>query len=355
MNRKKLLIVLKHLSIWALAVVVLRNSSLTWGWAVSSKYDTLIPQLYGAATNAAVFYFTAFFLIPEFFNTGRKKVFYTYSALFLLGISAVELAIDRHFGELYQNRSYLGAVELLWGEYILDGMIYILPINLFYYIIAFVYRIPFDRKQLQEREQQLQKEKLEAELKFLRAQIHPHTLFNGLNNVYHLIDLDPPKAKGLVLNLSHALRYQLYEISGQFVPLEKELAYLRQYIALQEVRVEEDAVIDIYFAGEEGGFLVAPLLLTPFIENAFKYISHYPKKENNRISIRLEIEDNRLAFECSNTVDPDNPGISGPGGIGLENVNNRLRLLYESGYELRIENEPGLFVVRLGIPLKKAQ
>ena len=353
MNWTKFLTVLKHLSIWSLSILFLRNSSLTWGWAVSSKYDTLIPQLYGAATNAALFYFTSFYLIPRFFNTYRKRQFYVFSALLILSISLIEMAIDQYFGDLYQNRAYLGVKELSFGEYLLDGLIYILPINLFYYIIAFVYRIPFDRQQQHEREQQLQREKLEAELKFLKAQIHPHTLFNGLNSVYHLIDFDPPRAKGLVWNLSNALRYQLYESSERFVPLEKEAAYLRQYIALQEVRVDEDAVVEVSFSGgEEGEWLIAPLLFIPFIENAFKYISHHPAKEDNKITVRLEMEGKRLFFECVNTVDANAPRISEVGGIGLENVRSRLQLLYGVDYQLALKNGPGRFEAKLSLPLK---
>ncbi|MCB0598884.1 MAG: histidine kinase [Lewinellaceae bacterium] len=353
MNWNKLLVIFKHLSIWILAILFLRNSSLTWGWAVSSKYDTLIPQLYGAATNAVVFYFTSFYLIPRFFNTHRKREFYAYSTLFLMAISLVEMQADQYVGALYQNRAYLETKGLTWPERLLEGMIYILPINLFYYIIAFVYRIPFDRQQQHEREQQLQREKLEAELKFLKAQIHPHTLFNGLNSVYHLIDFDPPRAKGLVWNLSNALRYQLYESSERFVPLEKEIAYLRQYIALQEVRVDEDAVVEVSFSGEEEGeWLIAPLLFTPFIENAFKYISHHPAKEDNKITVRLEMEGKRLFFECVNTVDANAPRISEVGGIGLENVRSRLQLLYGVDYQLALKNGPGRFEAKLSLPLK---
>ena len=353
MNWSKLLIIFKHLSIWMVSILFLRNSSLTWGWAVSSKYDTLIPQLYGAATNAVIFYSTSFYLIPRFFNTYRKRQFYIFSALLILSVSLIEMAVDQYFGNLYQNRAYLGVKELSFGEYLSEGLIYILPINLFYYIIAFVYRIPFDRQQQHEREQQLQREKLEAELKFLKAQIHPHTLFNGLNSVYHLIDFDPPRAKGLVWNLSNTLRYQLYESSGRFVPLEKEITYLRQYIALQEVRIDEDAVVEVFFPGEEEReWLVPPLLFTPFIENAFKYISHHPVRTDNNIVIRLKMENNRFIFECTNTVDTHAPRIYEEGGIGLENVKSRLRLLYGPDYQLELKNEPGQYLVKLNIPLR---
>lgn len=353
MNWNQSLTILKHLSIWILTILLLRNSSLTWGWAVSSKYDTLIPQLYGAATNAVIFYFTSFYLIPRFFNTHRKKAFYAYSTLFLMAVSLVEMQADQYVGELYQNRAYLGIKGLAWPERLLEGMIYILPINLFYYIIAFVYRIPSDRQQQHEREQQLQREKLEAELKFLKAQIHPHTLFNGLNSVYHLIDFDPPRAKGLVWNLSNTLRYQLYESSERFVPLAKEIAYLRQYIALQEVRVDEDAVVEASLSGgEEEKWLIAPLLFTPFIENAFKYISHHPVQKDNKISIRLQIADKRLFFECTNTVDTNAPRISEAGGIGLENVKSRLQLLYGVDYQMELKKRQGWFEVKLNLPLK---
>ena len=351
MNWNKLFIITKHLFFWVLSIFILRSFDLKWGWTISTAYDTLIPQSYGALTNAAVFYGTSFYLIPRFFNTHRKRLFYAYSVGLLLGVSLIEMAADQYFGNWYQNQAYLIVKELPLGAYILEGLIYILPINLFYYIIAFVYRIPFARKQMPERELQLQREKLEAELKFLKAQIHPHTLFNGLNSIYHLIDFDPPKAKELIVNLSNALRYQLYESSGRFVPLDKEVAYLQQYIALQEVRIDEDAVVEVSFPEAEAEYLVAPLIFTPFIENAFKYISHHPAKEDNKIGIRFAIEQNTLIFECVNTVDADAGNVSEPGGIGLENVQNRLRLLYQSGYKLELKKGKGEFVVKLLIPL----
>ena len=352
MTNNKFFIILKHLIIWAVLIFILRNNPLVWGWTVGKGYDTLWVHIYGALTNAAVFYFTSFYLIPQLFNQGKKRKFILYSVLFVFVISLLELFLDYHVGDYYQNKHYRGALELETWNFFLEQFIFIIPINILYFLIAFAYRGPIDRKEMYERELILQREKLEAELQFLKSQIHPHTLFNGMSSIYHLIDLEPEKAKTLVLNLSNALRYHLYESSDEFVLLSKELVYLRQYISLNQIRIEDDAIVEIDFDDFEGDLLVAPLLFTPFIENAFKYISQFSQKEKNKISIQIKVVDQELYFNCWNTTESiqDNKKV---GGIGLENVQSRLDLIYEKKHELNIEHLPDQFIVKLKIPLKE--
>lgn len=348
----KVYIIIKHLVMWSLIILLLSSSSLVWGWTLSNKYDTLIPQIYGAVTNAIIFYTTSFFLIPAFYNRQRKAAFTYWSIALVTLISLSELWIDAHLGTHYQNKTYLSALDLSKLNYWIDGLVYILPINILYYLMAFVYRVPIDRRIMLERTFKIEQEKLKTELNYLKAQVHPHTLFNGMNSIYHLIDTHPQKAKDLVLNLSNALRYHLYESTAAFTALSKELNYLNQYIALNTARIEEDAIVKIEIDDFEGDYQIAPLLLTPFIENAFKYVSHFTEKEKNLIVIKIKILENNLIFLCTNSIDQIEIQQS-KGGLGLKNVRDRLNLIYGDQYNLQVDKKTNNFEIHLQLPLKE--
>ncbi len=348
------LIVLKHLGIWVAVVLFFTASSLGWGWTISTKHETWLSHGYGALTNATIFYLTSFYLIPKFYNQRRKKRFVWYSVAMLSGICLLELYIDSRLGMWYDNKAYLIDSKLSWWNFILMGLLYILPFNLLYFILGFMYRLPKDRKEQYQRELQLEHEKLETELKYLKSQIHPHTLFNGINSIYHLVDTRPEKAKNLLLNLSNALRYHLYESSDEFSSLTKELEYVRQYIALNEIRINENAITRCEFEDFEGDYLIAPLLLTPFIENAFKYVSHHPDKNRNTVTIGIKVlENDRLYFECINTIDVGVHELKEVGGIGLENVGSRLQGIYGTSYRLQCVKNADVYTVVLELPLKE--
>jgi LytS/YehU family sensor histidine kinase len=264
----------------------------------------------------------------------------------------MELFLDSKIGDFFQSKGYLAAQELDWINYILDGLVYILPINIFYFLTAFAYRLPIDRQKLFEKQALLQKQNLEAKLDFLKAQVHPHTLFNAMNSIYHLIDQRPDAAKEMVLNLSQAMRYHLYESKEDFTPLAKELDYLRNYIAIYKVRKEEDARIDINIEEYSEHAKIAPLVLTPFIENAFKFVSQDPNPEKNWIDISIKVENGFLYFECINTKAEAGQIISKIDGLGIPNVKSRLDLLYGDLYRLDLDDSGTLFTVNLRLPLK---
>jgi len=292
------------------------------------------------------------FLIPRFYNKRLRKSMILASGILLIAMSGLELLIDHHLGRELASKSYLGAAKLDWFSYIVDGLVYIVPINVLYFLLAFAYRLPLDRQRIYEREAMLVKQKLEAELKFFKAQVHPHTLFNAMNSIYHLVDLEPSKAKKMVLNLSQSMRYHLYESQENYVPLLKELGYLENYIALNRIRIEEDVTITSDIANYEGGAQIAPLLFTPFVENAFKYVSQSAEKESNSIDILLLVDDSEASFRCKNTVQPVELRAKSQGGLGLNNVRSRLNLLYGERYHLEIKSDQDYFEVFLKVPLK---
>lgn len=212
-------------------------------------------------------------------------------------------------------------------------------------------RLLTDQWQHQARYAELQKEKAQTELSFLKAQVNPHFLFNSINSIFAHIDKKNTVAREIVLKFSAMLRYQLYECNGEKVTIENEIEYLHNYIELQRLRKEENLVINVETAGNMHGFEIAPLLIVPFIENAFKYVSTDETQENS-IQIKLGNDGKYFSFYCVNTTDNiPVQHIGDTGGIGINNVKRRLELLYPSKYVLDITNTENLFSVYLKIDI----
>jgi len=200
---------------------------------------------------------------------------------------------------------------------------------------------------VQEKQQQeKQKERLQSELSFLRSQISPHFIFNILNSIVYLIRTKSDLAEPVTLKLSELMRYMLYESENAQIPLEKEVAYLKNYIELQQVRFGED--VDIVFDTKEeaGSQMIEPMLLIPFVENAFKH--GVGMVLNPSIKIVLHISENTLSFSVKNKIAPEMaPHKDTSSGIGLKNVQRRLELLYPETHELLIQDEKDWFLVTL--------
>jgi sensor histidine kinase YesM len=197
------------------------------------------------------------------------------------------------------------------------------------------------------------KEKLKAELQLLKAQIHPHFLFNSLNNIYSFTLEGSPKAPEMIQKLSRLLHYMLHECRQALVPLEKELKMITDYISLEKIRYGHQLKIDVNIQDEFSSVQIAPLLLIPFVENSFK---HGTSKMLAHPYVRLHIskQDDILFFFLTNSkpateVTP----LNGTHGLGLKNVKKRLELLYASRHELQITEEPLSYSVWLKIALKE--
>jgi Putative regulator of cell autolysis len=204
----------------------------------------------------------------------------------------------------------------------------------------------------QKETEQMEKEKARAELQLLKAQIHPHFLFNTLNNIYFFTLNASPQAPEMIKKLTTMLHYILNDCNQPSVPLEKELKMIQDYIALEKIRYGE--LIEIKTEIQEAGNIkmIAPLLLIPFVENSFK---HGASKMITRPWIKLHItfEDNALHFFIINSKPLSHEFTSRNGGIGLKNVQKRLLLLYPGEHELNIMSEPENFTVFLKIQLKE--
>ena len=194
---------------------------------------------------------------------------------------------------------------------------------------------------------QVQKEKTEAELSYLKAQINPHFLFNTLNSIYSLSVRQSDAAPEAIVKLAGMMRYVLQEADAEQVPLEKEISYLRDYIELQKLRFGNDVPIEFTVTGESANKQIAPLILINFIENAFKHGVN--AEEDSRIAVRIDIAGNSVVLTVrNNKVHVQNEEQS---GTGLQNVKSRLALLYPGRHQLTIENGTDTYLVVLHIQM----
>ena len=202
----------------------------------------------------------------------------------------------------------------------------------------------------EQRNKEIANEKLQAELSFLKAQINPHFLFNTLNNIYALASDQSEHTAPAIMKLSSIMRYVLTEARNDLVPLEKEILFTSHYIELQKMRLTDKTSIDFTINGDPLGRQIAPLLLLPFVENAFKY--GISTREWSPIRILLDIKKDSLYFSISNQKHLNTSlRMADNTGIGITNTRRRLDLLYEDRYKLLIEDKTGEFSVHLNIPV----
>jgi sensor histidine kinase YesM len=211
------------------------------------------------------------------------------------------------------------------------------------------FKLIFDYIEMQQRLIEMAKDKAEAELNFLKSQVNPHFLFNSLNAVYFLINKENGEARNALHKFSDMLRYQLYEVRDSRIPIEKELAYLKDYVDLQMLRKDENYSIDFKCSAEVKGFSIEPLLLVPFVENAFKHISHRTSAQN---FVKLDITrtNGHFNFTIQNSKEAGRTAER-HGGIGLNNVKRRLELLYPGKHELVIDNNADTYKVDLKLKI----
>lgn len=199
--------------------------------------------------------------------------------------------------------------------------------------------------------QQVEKEKVELELKSLKMQINPHFLFNSLNSIYSLALASSSKTAPSVLELSNLLRYMIYEVGDKHVSLEKEVEMIHNYLDLQRLRADDTTQVQFEVVGDMDGKKVAPLLFFPLIENSFK---HGVKAVSDFafVHLKLECKTDEIFFRITNNkgqVDDVEQGKYG--GIGLQNVRARLELIYPNGHLLEVEDQEKIFQVTLKLKL----
>lgn len=203
----------------------------------------------------------------------------------------------------------------------------------------------------QKETQQLEKEKINAELQLLKAQVHPHFLFNTINNIYYFTLNNSVYAPVMIKKLSDLLHYILYECDQPLVPLEKEIKMIQDYMALEKIRYAEHMQMTVDIEDTYRGKMIAPLLLLPFVENSFK---HGASKMITQpwVKLHIKMDNNRLRFSIINSKPPASEPVMAKGNIGLKNVKKRLELLYPGTHQLNIVSEPGSYSVYLDLQVQ---
>jgi len=218
-------------------------------------------------------------------------------------------------------------------------------------LLITVGKMMIERLQAQSQLEILKKERVKNELDYLKAQINPHSLFNSLNTIYGHIEKNNQTARNTLLQFSELLRYQLYDCGEEKVSLEKEITYIKNFIAFHRLRKDETLLVNFQLGTIEPTLQIAPLLLVVLVENAFKFVGNSSDKEN-KICIHISTAGAQLTCSISNTkelneTEPENKSK----GIGVANLQRRLELLYKGRYEYRIINETNFYKSFLKIDL----
>jgi LytS/YehU family sensor histidine kinase len=195
-------------------------------------------------------------------------------------------------------------------------------------------------------------ERKTSELIYLRKQINPHFLFNSLNAIYSLANKKSDLVTDAIVTLSELMRYMLYETDNKLVLLEKEISYIKNYIELQKLRLNDIENIYITIQGNTQNKYIEPLLLISFIENAFKFGTDY--KGATRVKIKIIINNNDLDFWVENKIEKRNVNDQNS-GIGISNIEGRLKLLYPNSHTLTISEDNNLYAVFLNLKLDQMQ
>ena len=286
--------------------------------------------------NSTTFYITAYYLMPRYLHTGKYAKFalgfIACVLLFSLGLSVFIYYLLREYSPQFENKLFLYLIALLTISTMVGGLSA---------VKLLVDKIKGDRKA-----RDVEQQRIESELQYLKAQVNPHFLFNAINSVYFRIKKDADAAAATLIKLSDLLRFQLYDCSDEKIAIEKEVEYLNNFVALEKIRKGEKIKVDLVSSSSLQGFYVAPFMLIPFLENAFKYVSNFSANEN-KIIIKLWREENIFYAHFFNTT--DNLVRSDVGGIGHKNVKRRLELIYPGKHQLEILEKPGTYKVMLSL------
>ncbi len=281
-----------------------------------------------------------YILLPKYFYTKKYIYFFIYVIIVVAGLIAIEeLILERIYYPDTRGKHFPG---------IFYSLLDVMP------VIAILagFKFAWDASLKQKEVEELRTSVKESELQFLKSQINPHFLFNNLNNLYSYAIEQSPKTPSIILELSSVLRYMLYDCKEDFVALGKEIEHLKNFTQLNELQIEDRGKVTFEAENIPSEYLIAPLILNVFIENAFKH-STASQSEDISIDIHIKLNSNgQLNFECTNSFRPVTNTDKLNNGIGLKNVKKRLQLLYPDAHTLLISDDNQRYSVHLKMNLK---
>lgn len=314
----------------------------------------LLRNIFTVASAIMLILLNSYFLVPRFFYKKRYGAFVVAVSLGLLGMILLNAAMDvwmlkdlqePNFSRLHNMPMQRPPIMMVSPRHFVGLVVYTAVV-----MVSTVLESVQLHRQQEQLASQITNEKLATELKFLKNQINPHFLFNVLNNVYSLSLIKSEQTPEVVMELSEMLRYMLYESNHELVPLGKEVKYIQNYVALQQLKDDEPFAVELDLRVSNPSAQVAPMMLIPFVENAFKH-SKIEDKQLGWIKIMIGEKNNQLTFKVSNSL-PSGEFTKDPtGGIGLSNVQRRLELEYPGRHQLDIQKMAQSFSVQLTINL----
>jgi two-component system, LytTR family, sensor kinase len=290
------------------------------------------------------FYLNRYVFLPKLFGSGKKAAYFTASvAVMFAVIFAMSLVQQRYSVQPPAGTSFSPPRPLSGIISIIMGFLQFTIVWFFSSILYMAHR----NKRIEQKNEEMKVQKLDAELLYLKAQINPHFLFNTLNNIYALSICDSEQTPEAILKLSAIMRYVTQEAAAETVPLEKELEYISSYISLQQLRSNNHLVVKYAFSGNTSAHRIAPLILINFIENAFKHgvSNHAPCF----VHIDIQVYGDSLLLHVSNRkfMKEDNTAAA----RGISNTIRRLQLQYPGKYEYSVDESNEIYKVTLQLNL----
>ncbi|WP_372801343.1 sensor histidine kinase [Lutibacter sp.] len=333
--------VILHLLSWLIVVLIVLS-------AFYNKFNYLPNDdffYYRLFLNIVIFYLNFSFLVPKLLLNKKIGLYiftsFTFFLFFLFiylnVLPSIKLISNVEKFSDFQNKK-------LFFEGFIQGIVIFLL-----FAISLSIKLSMEWYKNEKIKNLIETQKLNAELSFLKSQLNPHFLFNSLNSIYSLANKKSDLTTDAIITLAELMRYMVYETNKGLVSLQNEIDYIKNYISLQNLRLKDSSGVRINIQGNLD-HNIEPLLLITFIENAFKYGTDFTGK--TFVDVRIIVEGNNLSLNVSNYISQkENSNFSS--GIGLENIKNRLNLLYPNSHNLIIEKSNNLFNVALILKLKK--
>jgi two-component system LytT family sensor kinase len=315
------------LFIVALLAVGILNSPNKPNW-----FETLVEFGFYGIVNVSLFYINYLILIPNIVQRKQSLWLYLFLIISLIGLTVVvKLGIAVLYPEIILERSYQNHKSTTTYNVFMFQALFM---SGFFVVISSLLKFTTDWFVNERVQRNLESEKKDMELQFLKSQLNPHFLFNSLNNIYSLAYQKSEKTADAILKLSEMMRYMIYESNDSWVELSKEIEYVQSYVELQKLRFKDGAAVEININGEIDGQKIIPLILISFVENAFKHGVANDTKD----PIKINIIANKKILHFSVTNRKNTSNKDAMGGVGLNNVERRLQLLYPDRYKLNIVN-----------------
>ncbi|MBB2146561.1 hypothetical protein GM921_13750 [Pedobacter sp. LMG 31464] len=311
-----------------------------------TRFELLVQFGYFGLINVSIYFINYLILIPNIIQKQQRSWLYLIS---IAGLVAVTMVVKFGIALMYpevmlSHRGPQGKLEdisytsFLVGTFLITG---------FFIVISSLLKFSTDWFSNERIQRNLESEKKDMELQFLKSQLNPHFLFNSLNNIYSLAYQKSDKTADAILKLSEIMRYMIYESNDSWVDLSKEVEYVKSYVELQKLRFKDGAAVEITINGEIDGQQIVPLILISFVENAFKH--GIANDHDDPIKINIIANQKILHFSVSNKKSKTNKDAMG--GVGLNNVERRLQLLYPDRYKLNIVNSATHYTTELMLDL----